>query len=96
MIHSHVSRPVNTRVILFHTACVLFSTFGAFNCLIVDLYTYLGDKQRKKKDKDKYGNFLTYARKAHLVFCESKLLDSDINKQVKKELEEITKYFNLR
>lgn len=51
---------------------------------LYDLYTYLGDKKGKKKDKGKYGNFLTYARKAHSVFSESGILESDINKQIKR------------
>lgn len=57
------------------------------------LYTYIGDNQGKKKGKDKYGNFITYARKAHTVFSESSLLDSSINKQVKRHWRKISNIF---
>lgn len=54
------------------------------------LYTYLGDNPRKNKKKDKYGNFLSYARKAHIAFSESSLIESDINKQVKRHWKKLS------
>lgn len=45
----------------------------------LNLYTYLGD-QRRVND---FGNFLTYARKAHSLFSSSPFLESRINNQVR-------------
>ncbi|MFH7820736.1 reverse transcriptase domain-containing protein [Neobacillus thermocopriae] len=54
---------------------------------LFNLYTYIGDKKFQKK---KHGNFITYARRAHEIFSKSKLLNSEINNQVKRHWSKIS------
>lgn len=56
---------------------------------LFDLYTYIGDKEYDSKGR-KYGNFLTYARKAHKEFTDSQLIESEINKQVRRHWKKIS------
>ncbi|MEY2195720.1 reverse transcriptase [Neobacillus sp. BF23-41] len=55
---------------------------------LFNIYTYIGDR---KYYKNKNGNFLTYARKAHELYSNSGLLNSEINNQLKRHWYEIGK-----
>lgn len=54
---------------------------------LLNLYTYIGDERRENT----YGNFITYAKKAHNEFSQSKFLKSNINKQIQKHWSKINK-----
>jgi len=61
------------------------SDYYAVKKSLYKLYTHLGDKRYGKE----YGNFITYARKAHEIFSASQLIESDINNQIKKHWNKI-------
>lgn len=66
---------------------------------LYQLYTHLGDKKYRsnkkcKKNKYRYGNFITYARRAHELMSSSELLKSEIRNQIKKHWKKINNRLN--
>lgn len=56
---------------------------------IYNNYTHLFNPKRAKKKNAKYGNFITYAYRAHKVFSDSTIIDSKIKLQLRRHWSKI-------